>query len=166
MEVGFIEVTGYHGFSYALQDMLQSASQPGTTDHSTPHVSLLTLLSVPAVACHQVFPPRASGSRPPVLLQTLEKELLEASNAASRLASAGPHQQRDPKLAANLSLDVHRQVGGAAHVVHTSAALQLCFKIPMPMSYGSSSSFWALPQPCQPTSPVNRVCPAGLQNLH
>jgi hypothetical protein len=58
----------------------------------------------------QVFPPRAAGSRPPLLLQTLEAELLEASNSASRLASAGPHQQRDPKQAANLALDAHRQV--------------------------------------------------------
>lgn len=74
-------------------------------------------------SCLQVFPPRAPGSRPPVLLQTLETELLEASNAASRLASAGPHQQRDPKLAANLSLDVHRQVSSTHsymhHPVHT-----------------------------------------------
>lgn len=60
--------------------------------------------------CMQVFPPRAAGSRPPVLLQTLEAQLLEAANLASRAASAGPHQQRDPQLAANLSLDAHRQV--------------------------------------------------------
>lgn len=59
----------------------------------------------------QVFPPRAASSRPPVLLQTLESKLLEAKNAAGRLASAGPHQQRDPQLADNLLLDSHRQVG-------------------------------------------------------
>eukprot|EP00775_Hariotina_reticulata_P013194 gene13194-13325_t len=58
----------------------------------------------------EVFPPRSPSSRPPVLLQTLEANLLEATNAAARLASAGPHQQRDPNLAANLSLHVHRQV--------------------------------------------------------
>lgn len=58
----------------------------------------------------QVFPPRAAGSRPPVLLQTLEAQLLEATNTAARAASAGPHQQRDPQLAANLSLDCHRRV--------------------------------------------------------
>ncbi|WIA11474.1 hypothetical protein OEZ85_011588 [Tetradesmus obliquus] len=58
----------------------------------------------------EVFPPRAAGSRPPVLLQTLEAQLLEATNAAARSASAGPHQQRDPNIAANLSLDAHRQV--------------------------------------------------------
>lgn len=71
---------------------------------------LLLQLVLMEVGFIEVFPPRASGSRQPVLLQTLETQLLEASNAASRLASAGPHQQRDPKLAANLSLDVHRQV--------------------------------------------------------
>eukprot|EP00878_Enallax_costatus_P040747 GHUV01047109.1.p1 GENE.GHUV01047109.1~~GHUV01047109.1.p1 ORF type:complete len:231 (+),score=59.13 GHUV01047109.1:394-1086(+) len=58
----------------------------------------------------QVFPPRAAGSRPPVLLQTLEAQLLEATNTASRAASAGPHQIRDPQLAANLALDCHRKV--------------------------------------------------------
>jgi hypothetical protein len=44
-----------------------------------------------------------------VLLQTLEAQLLEATNAATRAASAGPHQQRDTNIAANLSLDAHRQ---------------------------------------------------------
>eukprot|EP00878_Enallax_costatus_P043485 GHUV01051482.1.p1 GENE.GHUV01051482.1~~GHUV01051482.1.p1 ORF type:complete len:253 (+),score=76.86 GHUV01051482.1:179-937(+) len=58
----------------------------------------------------EVFPPRAAGSRPPVLLQTLEAQLLEATNTASRAASAGPHQIRDPQLAANLALDCHRKV--------------------------------------------------------
>ncbi|KAF8070888.1 hypothetical protein HT031_000969 [Scenedesmus sp. PABB004] len=54
----------------------------------------------------EVFPPRAAGSRPPALLQTLEARLLEATNAAARAAGAGPHQRRDPALAANLALDV------------------------------------------------------------
>jgi hypothetical protein len=44
-----------------------------------------------------------------VLLQTLEAQLLKATNAATRAASAGPHQQRDPNIAANLALDAHRQ---------------------------------------------------------
>lgn len=71
---------------------------------------LLSVSTTLVINTTQVFPPRAAGSRPPVLLQTLETQLLEAANSASRQASAGPHQQRDPKLAANLSLDVHRQV--------------------------------------------------------
>ncbi|KAF6264922.1 hypothetical protein COO60DRAFT_1183077 [Scenedesmus sp. NREL 46B-D3] len=58
----------------------------------------------------QVFPPRAAGSRSPVLLQTLEAQLSEATNAATRAASAGLHQRRDPNVAANLALDAHRQV--------------------------------------------------------
>jgi hypothetical protein len=60
----------------------------------------------------QVFPPRSPGSRPPVLLSTLEAQLLQAKGAASRMACAGqqPGSKRDPGLAANLHLDVHRQV--------------------------------------------------------
>lgn len=58
----------------------------------------------------QVFPPRSAASRPPVLLQTLQAQLLQAKSAASRLAGAGPSQPRDASLAANLDLDVHRQV--------------------------------------------------------
>eukprot|EP00877_Chromochloris_zofingiensis_P008428 jgi/Chrzof1/3839/Cz13g10200.t1 len=55
----------------------------------------------------QVFP---KGQRPPLLLQTLESELLERINAACRSASTGPQQARDPLIAANLMLDANRQV--------------------------------------------------------
>eukprot|EP00879_Flechtneria_rotunda_P021644 GHRR01022813.1.p1 GENE.GHRR01022813.1~~GHRR01022813.1.p1 ORF type:complete len:250 (+),score=92.40 GHRR01022813.1:88-750(+) len=58
----------------------------------------------------EVFPPRAFGSRPPVLLQTLETQLLEAANAANRAATAVPQKHHDSQLATNLTLDVHRQV--------------------------------------------------------
>lgn len=83
----------------------------GTVEHDSSVSVYFKICGVLITSIHllQVFPPRAAGSRPPVLLQTLEAQLLEATNAAARSASAGPHQQRDPNIAANLSLDAHRQ---------------------------------------------------------
>lgn len=83
----------------------------------------------PVHACVQVFPPRAAGSRPPVLLQTLEAQLLDASSAAVRLATAAPQggaqkhvaplcQREAKQRAANLELDVHRQVQRSWAVGH------------------------------------------------
>lgn len=86
----------------------------------------------------QVFPPRAAGSRPPVLLQTLEAQLLDASSTAVRLATAAPHgsqqqhvaplcQREAKQRAANLELDVHRQVQrSAVACAHRLAVLHVC----------------------------------------
>lgn len=134
----------------------------------------------------QVFPPRAAASRPPVLLQTLEAELLEASNSAARLASAGPHQQRDPKLAANLALDAHRQVcacleptwrrlrGRAAQGTCSTADVQMLLDHAalglQVWAVGATSLTAKIPTPCQAQRSPGCLCAfyvaAGLQGIH
>ncbi len=59
------------------------------------------------------------ASRPPKLLQELEAILvdrLRANDKAAAVGALGSSKDRDPKLAANLSLDAHRQVGAGMGV--------------------------------------------------
>lgn len=68
----------------------------------------------------QVFPRVAS--RPPRLLQELEALLVDRLRSADKAASVTQllPKDRDPRMAANLSLDVHRQVGQWMHAqLHT-----------------------------------------------
>ncbi|KXZ51671.1 hypothetical protein GPECTOR_11g123 [Gonium pectorale] len=66
----------------------------------------------------EVFPRVAS--RPPKLLQELEAILVDRLRANDKAASVGPlgsARERDPKLAANLSLDAHRQASAGSGVL-------------------------------------------------
>lgn len=67
-------------------------------------------------ATAQVFP--RAHSHPPRLLQELEALLVDRLRTNDRLASTSMllAKGRDPNMAANLSLDGHRQVWGCAHV--------------------------------------------------
>lgn len=56
----------------------------------------------------ETFPPRGSAARQPVLLQSLEAQLLdELAGAAVRLTR---HRSRDPQMSANLVLQAHGKV--------------------------------------------------------
>ena len=73
----------------------------------------------------QVFP--RVPSRPPRLLQELEALLVDRLRVNDRLASTSMllAKERDPGMAANLSLDDHRQVCGCV-CVRVCARVSMC----------------------------------------